>query len=300
MRFSSRLAALLAAATAASVLSACGTSSSAETTISTTTLDLPAVSDSDRRQGSAASGTTQGFEEPLDGDALWDNTTEIPQAERPEPRRNLIAPDAADYFMSLGVLTPGAPIYNGTNGGRCSTGHFAGDGQRLFILTAGHCGDTGDTFYYEDQSGSTVEIGQMVKKARNTNTDSINSADIALIEVSNPAAEVSTAPAFNAPLAGWMSLEDVTHKKPTMCFAGSAGGAACDDFIDRFEDQGLFTFGSESVPGDSGGPVYASIDGKLYAVGVLSFGNYDDYTGPETGAMEIGNTMEQFNLKLYS
>lgn len=299
MHVSSRPAVVLTAAVTALVLTACGSFSSPETSNSATPLDHPSVSDSERRQGSGASGTTQGFEEVLDGDAIWDNSTEIPHAELLEPRNNLYNALKADY-MDVGVLTPGAPIYNGTNGGRCSTGHFAGDGQRLFILTAGHCGDTGDTFYYEDQSGSTVEIGQMVKKARNTNTDSINSADIALIEVSNPAAEVSTAPAFNAPLAGWMSLEDVTHKKPTMCFAGSAGGAACDDFIDRFENQGLFTFGSESVPGDSGGPVYASIDGKLYAVGVLSFGNYDDYTGPETGAMEIGNTMEQFNLKLYS
>lgn len=202
--------------------------------------------------------------------------------------------------MSLGVLTPGAPIYNSTNDGRCSTGHFAGDGQRLFILTAGHCGDKGDSFYYEDRSGSEVEIGQMVMKASNTNTDSISSADIALIEVSNPDAEVSTSPALNAPLAGWMSLEEITRKKPTLCFAGSTAGIACDPFIDRFGDQGLFTFGSYSDTGDSGGPVYASIDGKLYAVGVLSFGNYDDYTGPETGAMEIGNTMEQFDLKLYS
>ncbi|MGV0350919.1 trypsin-like serine protease [Corynebacterium guaraldiae] len=299
MHVYSRSAVVLTAVATALVLTACGSFSSPETSNSATPLDHPSVSDSERRQGSGASGTTQGFEEVLDGDAIWDNSTEIPHAELLEPRNNLYNALKADY-MDVGVLTPGAPIYNGTNGGRCSTGHFAGDGQRLFILTAGHCGDTGDTFYYEDQSGSTVEIGQMVKKARNTNTDSINSADIALIEVSNPAAEVSTAPAFNAPLAGWMSLEDVTHKKPTMCFAGSAGGAACDDFIDRFENQGLFTFGSESVPGDSGGPVYASIDGKLYAVGVLSFGNYDDYTGPETGAMEIGNTMEQFNLKLYS
>ena len=242
----------------------------------------------------------QGSEEVLDGDALWVNSTEIPHAELLEPRNNLYNALKADYYMDVGVLTPGAAIYNRTNDGRCSTGHFAGDGQRLFILTAGHCGDTGDTFYYEDQSGSTVEIGQMVKKARNTNTDSINSADIALIEVTNPAAEVSTSPAFNAPLAGWMSLDDVTQQKPTICYAGSAGGAACDDFINRFENQGLFTFGSESVPGDSGGPVYASIDGKLYAVGVLSFGNYDDYTGPETGSMEIGSTMEQFDLKLYS
>ena len=300
MHVSSRPAVVLTAAVTALVLTACGSFSSPETSNSATPLDHPSVSDSERRQGSGASGTTQDFEELLDGDALWDNSTEIPHAELLEPRNNLYNALKADYYMDVGVLTPGAAIYNRTNDGRCSTGHFAGDGQRLFILTAGHCGDKGDSFYYEDRSGSEVEIGQMVMKASNTNTDSINSADIALIEVSNPDAEVSTSPALNAPLAGWMSLEEITRKKPTLCFAGSTAGIACDPFIDRFGDQGLFTFGSYSDTGDSGGPVYASIDGKLYAVGVVSFGDYHDYSGSETGAMEIANTMKQFGLKLYT
>lgn len=59
-------------------------------------------------------------------------------------------------------------------------------------------------------------------------------------------------------------------------------------------------FGSYSETGDSGGPVYAFIDGKLYAVGVVSFGDYHDYSGSETGATEITNAMKQFGLKLYT
>lgn len=60
------------------------------------------------------------------------------------------------------------------------------------------------------------------------------------------------------------------------------------------------TFGSYSGTGDSGGLIYASIDGKLYAVGIVSFGDYHHYSGSETGAMEIANIMKQFGLKLYA
>ena len=297
MRFFSRLAATLAAATSAFALTACSGSSSHVATITTTTLNLPAIGDSGRAQDS---GTNRGSEEVLDSDSLWDNTTEIPQAERPDPRVDLAQPEAAEYFMTAGVLTPGVAIYNADSSGRCSAGHFVGDGERLFILTAGHCGDQGDTFFYKDRAGDNVKIGEMVLEARNTNTDRINSADIALIEVSNPAAQVSTSPALNAPLAGWMPLEDFALTKPTICRAGSTRGVSCGNFIDRHEDQGLFTFGNDSAPGDSGGPVYASIDGKLWAVGVLSFGNDQDPSDVEVGAMEIGNTMKQFDLKLYA
>lgn len=244
------------------MLTACSGSSSNVATITTTTLNLPAMGDSGRTQDS---GAPRGSDEVLDSDSLWDNTTEIPQAERPDPRVDLAQPEAAEYFMTVGLLTPGAAIYNTAGDNRCSAGHFVGDGKRLFILTAGHCGDKGDTFFYKDRSGENVKIGEMVLEARNTNTDTINSADIALIEVSNPAAQVSTSPALNAPLAGWLPLEDVALRKPTICRAGSTRGVSCGNFIDRREDQGLFTFGNDSAPGDSGGPVYASIDGKLYA-----------------------------------
>lgn len=296
MRCPSRLAASLIAAVSAVALSACGTTSSTVASLTTTTLNLPAAG------GTAPSPQPpeHGSQEVLDGDTLWDNTTEIPQAERPEPRVDLAQPEAAEYFMTAGVLTPGVAIYNLDSSGRCSAGHFVGDGQRLFILTAGHCGDKGETFFYKDANGNRVKIGEMVLEARNTNTEYINSADIGLIEISNPAAQISPSPALNAPMAGWLSLEEVALRKPTICRAGSTRGVSCGNYLDRREDQGLFTFGNDSAPGDSGGPVYASIDGELWAVGVLSFGNDQDPSDVEVGAMEIGTTMAQFNLTIYA
>lgn len=305
MRLPSRLAASLLAITSAVVLSACGSSSSTVATITTTTLNLPGAGAGlesggapDNEQHPDTQASEKGSDKVLDGDALWDNTTEIPQAERPDPRVDLAQPEAAEYFMTAGVLTPGVAIYNLENSGRCSAGHFAGDGQRLFILTAGHCGDKGDTFYYNDSAGNRVKIGEMVLEARNTNTEQINSADIGLIEVSNPAAKVSTSPALNAPLIGWMSLDEVDLAHPTICRAGSTRGVSCGNYLGRDADQGLFAFGNDSDRGDSGGPVYAVIDNELYAVGVMSY-VVDEPNNQEAGAMEIGNTMQHFGLTLY-
>ena len=76
MRCPSRLAASLIAAVSAVSLSACGTTSSTVASLTTTTLNLPAAG------GTAPSPQPpeHGSQEVLDGDTLWDNTTEIPQA----------------------------------------------------------------------------------------------------------------------------------------------------------------------------------------------------------------------------
>ena len=96
MRFPSRLAASLLAITSAVVLSACGSSSSTVATITTTTLNLPGAGAGlegggapDNEQHPDTQASEKGSDKVLDGDALWDNTTEIPQAERPEPRVDL-------------------------------------------------------------------------------------------------------------------------------------------------------------------------------------------------------------------
>ena len=82
IRFFSRLAATLAAATSAFVLTACSGSSSYDATITTTTLNLPAIGNSGRTQDS---GTNKGSEEVLDRDSLWDNTIKYPRRSAPIP-----------------------------------------------------------------------------------------------------------------------------------------------------------------------------------------------------------------------
>lgn len=89
------------------------------------------------------------------------------------------------------------------------------------------------------------------------------------------------------PCCGWGAASSADHLTGDGRLLFILTGAQC-------------AFGSYSNTGDSGGPVYASIDGKLYAAGVVSFGGYHDYSGSETGAMEIANTMKQFGLKLYA
>ena len=96
MRILSRVSAVLLTAAAAFSLASCSSSSSG-TSISTTSLALPPATGAE----GGIDGGGAGSNEVRDSSSLWDNTTEIPQAERPEPQVDLAQPEAADYFLSL-------------------------------------------------------------------------------------------------------------------------------------------------------------------------------------------------------
>ncbi|MDK8764536.1 hypothetical protein QP922_12010 [Corynebacterium sp. MSK218] len=206
---------------------------------------------------------------------------------------------AAQYFTNAGRVEPGAAIYNHDQQTACSAGHIVGDGRNVFVITAGHCGNPGHRFYYRDRAGNPVFFGQMTVETHNTNRDGyISSPDIGLIQITNPAAQYTATPALNGKVNGWLSLEEVDRIKPTICRIGATRGYSCGNYLTAKPEIGAFFFGNDGYFGDSGGAVYALIDGQYYPVGIYSGSLTTD--SRITMAMELGHIMNHFGLKVYS
>lgn len=206
---------------------------------------------------------------------------------------------AAQHFANAGRVEPGAAIYNHDQQMTCSAGHIVGDGRNVFVVTAGHCGNPGHRFYYRDRAGNPVFFGQMTVETHNTNRDGyISSPDIGLIQITNPAAQYTATPALNGKVNGWLSLEEVDRIKPTICRIGATRGYSCGNYLTAKPEIGAFFFGNDGYFGDSGGAVYALIDGQYYPVGIYSGSLTTD--SRITMAMELGHIMNHFGLKVYS
>lgn len=135
-----------------------------------------------------------------------------------KPRVDSWHPEIVSYLENPGMLLPGGKMWNLSINNWCSVGHFATDAQRerLFIVTAAHCGDKGFRWGYVDQSGHTVEFGHMVEYAY-TGDQSLGrdgGYDIAIIEVTNPHARWTSQPPSQD-----RSLEQQTFHtlSPTQC-----------------------------------------------------------------------------------
>lgn len=206
---------------------------------------------------------------------------------------------AAQYFTNAGRVEPGSAIYNHDEQKKCSAGHIVGDGHNVFVVTAGHCGNPGHRFFYLDRAGKPVFFGQMTVETKNTNRDGlISSPDIGLIQITNPAAQYSATPALKGKVNGWLSLEQVDRIKPTICRIGATRGYSCGNYLTAKPEIGAFFFGNDGYFGDSGGAVYALIDGQYYPVGIYSGSLTTD--NRITMAMELGHIMNHFGLKVYS
>ena len=216
-----------------------------------------------------------------------------------QPRIYVADRKAAQYFTNAGRLEPGVAIYNNDVKAQCSAGHIVGDGRDFFVVTAGHCGDPGHRFYYRDRAGNPVLFGHMTVETENTNRDGyISSPDIGLIRITNPSAQYSATPALKGKVNGWLSLEQVDRIKPTICRIGATRGYSCGNYLAAKPEIGAFFFGNDGYYGDSGGAVYALIDGQYYPIGIYSGSmNTDDRINM---AMELGHIMNHFGLKVYS
>lgn len=205
----------------------------------------------------------------------------------------------APSLKDAGRLAPGTAIYNKRTGMRCSTGHIAGKEGHVFVVTAGHCGNTGDSFYYNSDSGRRVTFGTMRVETENTNVKGfVNSSDIGLIEITNPRAKYNSSPNLDGELAGWISNEEVERTRPTICRLGSTTGFSCGNYLGINREVGGFYFANHAAKGDSGGAVYALVDGKYYAAGVYSA--YIEEVDSMHLAMEVGTTLNQHGLSLYN
>ena len=201
-----------------------------------------------------------------------------------------------EWLKQPGGVVPGGRIYNETGNMNCSTGFLASRGERVFIITAGHCGGRGDQFYVEDAQGNWAYAGEMVESYLEQSADgSVIGADIGLIELTGNAQYSSTLP-LDLPLRGWITPQEAQARGMMICRLGATTGYSCGEF-DSIGNNGLFYFRSITDRGDSGGAIFAVDNSGVWAVGVNS--NVSDANKTLVGAMEIGSAIEYWGLTIH-
>lgn len=202
-----------------------------------------------------------------------------------DPAKNLSwdnAPDGKIYaegeaFQFLerpGKVTPGAKIINTTRGGYCSVGWIVEkDGVRS-ILTAGHCGAVGDEFALENQDGSLLPIGTMTFTEYRNHGD-IGRFDKGLVSVTDQSLIDATLQVTSSgkklSISAVQDASWIENNKPRMCRLGARTGLSCGPSRGIGVD-GQIIYNAISLPGDSGGPVYAVYGTDVFPLGVVSGG----------------------------
>ncbi|MGJ5757161.1 S1 family peptidase [Streptomyces galbus] len=197
--------------------------------------------------------------------------------------------------------TPGTftPRLNGaqpilSTGGRCSAGFNVTDGQRDFILTAGHCGPAGAQWFADNQGSRPV--GRTVNSA-------FPGADFSLVQYANGAAgegaDVVAIGNGNGVRITGLADPSVGQR---VFRSGSTSGlhdgqvTALDATVNYPEGTvtGLIETNVCAEPGDSGGPLFS--DG--IALGVTSGGSGDCTTGGTTFFQPVTAALTRLNVKL--
>lgn len=198
--------------------------------------------------------------------------------------------DDWDWLSAPGKIVPGGNYINTRSGGSCSTGWIVSTDGRTFVLTAGHCGRPGDVIAIRDRSGNTRRVGEFVE----TRYTEIGSYDDGLIELWDSAPYTSTIP-LTGKLKGWLSADQLAAREPQICRLGYRTGLSCGEYLST--DSVVVRYRNISDRGDSGGPVFAKIDGDLYAIGVTSGGSSTDAT--HAVAALIAPAMTRWNLTIH-
>lgn len=201
-----------------------------------------------------------------------------------------------EWLKQPGGVVPGGRIFNETQSMTCSTGFLASADERLFIITAGHCGNRGDQFYVEDSRGNWAFVGEMVESyLEQDENGSIFGADIGLIEITGDAKYSSTLP-VDLPLRGWITPQEAQARGMAICRLGATTGYSCGQF-EEIGNNGLFYFRNINDRGDSGGAVFAADNSGVWAIGVSS--NVSDTNKTRLGAMEIGSAIQHWGLTIH-
>lgn len=188
-----------------------------------------------------------------------------------------------------GALLPGGLLANTRTGATCSAGYLVGHDNKDYVLTSGHCGQVGDSFTINDAYGNYREIGYIEYRQEDPGVD------YSLIRLTDYDS-VSAALPLDVELAGWISTDQLMEMRPELCRLGYRSGLSCGPLrgLDR---DGRIHFTAIANHGDSGGPVFAIIGGKAYAVGITTGGFAQDAT--LVVADPIDRILAAYGLHLY-
>lgn len=181
-----------------------------------------------------------------------------------------------------------------STGGRCSAGFNVTNGSNDFILTAGHCGPTGSTWFADNQAkqqvGQTVNSnfpGSDFSLVQYASGEAGAGADVVAIGNGNGVRITGTADAavgqrvFRSGSTSGLRDGEVTGLDATVNYPeGTVGG--------------LIETSVCAEPGDSGGPMFS--DG--IALGITSGGSGDCTTGGTTFFQPVTKALEQLGVQL--
>ncbi|MFF9623495.1 S1 family peptidase [Streptomyces griseosporeus] len=181
-----------------------------------------------------------------------------------------------------------------STGGRCSAGFNVSDGQRDFILTAGHCGPTGTVWFADGRA--TQRLGQ-------TENSSFPGGDFALVRYASgragDGADVVAIGDGNGVRITGAADPSVGQR---VFRSGSTSGlrdgkvTGLNATVNYPEGTvtGLIQTTVCAEPGDSGGPLFS----EGIALGVTSGGSGDCTTGGTTFFQPVTKALEALGVKL--
>ncbi len=195
-----------------------------------------------------------------------------------------------------GTFTPrlnGAePLFAGS--GRCSAGFNVSDGQNNFILTAGHCGPVGTTWFSDQQS--TEPVGRTV-------SGKFPGSDYSLVEydsgtVLNAADVVGIGNGKGVRIIGAgdpaVGQKVFRSGSTTGLRSGEVTGLNTTVNYPQGTVTGLIETTVCAEPGDSGGPMFA--EGR--ALGVTSGGSGDCDSGGTTFFQPVTRALDNLGVRL--
>lgn len=200
------------------------------------------------------------------------------------------------WLEQPGKIVPGGRIGNRTMNAMCSVGFIASYGERVFIVTAGHCGNQGDEIVVGDSAGNYIPAGEVVESYVEQGAGgAIVGTDIGLIEL-YPDVPVDSSLPVGLPLKGYITPQEAQSRNMAICRLGATTGYSCGKFED-IGNNGLFYYRSINDRGDSGGAVFAVDSDGVWGLGVSS--NVADTNKTYAGAMEVASAMEHWGLTLH-
>ncbi|WP_405593849.1 S1 family peptidase [Streptomyces sp. NBC_01092] len=178
--------------------------------------------------------------------------------------------------------------------GRCSAGFNVTDGQRDFILTAGHCGPEGSVWFADNRG--TQQIGQTVQQ-------SFPGGDFSLVQyASGEAGAGSEVVSIGAGKGVRITGAADPAVGQRVFRSGSTSGlrdgevTALNATVNYPEGTvtGLIETNVCAEPGDSGGPMFS----EGIALGVTSGGSGDCASGGTTFFQPVTKALAALNMKL--
>ncbi|MDL5205580.1 S1 family peptidase [Streptomyces sp. ALI-76-A] len=178
--------------------------------------------------------------------------------------------------------------------GRCSAGFNVTDGQRDFILTAGHCGPTGSVWF--EDSGADAQVGKTI-------TQSFPGNDFSLVqyaggEAGEGAGVVAIGDGKGVQITG--AADPAVGQR--VFRSGSTSGlrdgevTALNATVNYPEGTvtGLIETNVCAEPGDSGGPMFS----EGVALGLTSGGSGDCTSGGTTFFQPVTKALEALDVQL--